>query len=135
VAHFTSKAKVDSFVRDGGFASCTFVEAPLYFENLTGNLAPSPLPDGSAGWALPLPAHARVVHAGSIQNLGGVVAGAFDNPDVVGDGAYVSSGAALMSFEDIVDTFNAQGHAVAAMQVPAEVFATFSSRAPRRWPR
>jgi uncharacterized protein YbjT (DUF2867 family) len=125
VAHFTSKARVDSFVRDAGFASCTFVEAPFYFENLTGNMAPSPLPDGSAGWALPLPADARVVHAGSIQDLGGVVAGAFDSPDVVGDGAYVSSAAALMSFEDIVDTLNAQGHAVAAVQVPAEVFATF----------
>jgi uncharacterized protein YbjT (DUF2867 family) len=125
VAHFTSKAKVDAFVRDAGFASSTFVEAPFYFENLTTNMPPSPLPDGSLGWALPLPADARVVHAGSIQDLGGVVAGAFDNPDLVGDGAYLSSAAALMSFGDMVDTLNAQGHAVAAVQVPAEVFATF----------
>jgi uncharacterized protein YbjT (DUF2867 family) len=125
VAHFTSKAKVDAFVRDAGFASCTFVEAPFYFENLTGNMAPSPLPDGTAGWALPLPAEARVVHAGSIQDLGGVVAGAFENPELVGDGAYLSSAAALVSFQDIVDTLNAQGHSVTAIHVPAEIFATF----------
>jgi len=125
VEHFTSKAKVDQFVRDAGFASCTFVEAPFYFENLTGNMAPSPLPDGSVGWVLPLPADARVVHAGSIQDLGGVVAGAFESPDAVGDGAYLSSAAALMSFGDMVDTLNGQGHALAVMQVPADVFATF----------
>jgi uncharacterized protein YbjT (DUF2867 family) len=125
VAHFTSKAKVDAIVRDAGFASYTFVEAPFYFENLTTNMPPSPLPDGSQGWALPLPVDARVVHAGSIQDLGGVVAGSFDNPALVGDGAYLSSAAALMSFGDMVDTLNAQGHALAAIEVPAEVFATF----------
>jgi uncharacterized protein YbjT (DUF2867 family) len=125
VAHFTSKAKVDILVRDAGFATHTFVEAPFYFENLIMNMPPSPLPDGRVGWALPLPAEARVIHAGSIQDLGGVVAGAFENPALVGDGAYLSSAASLMSFGDIVDTLNAQGHAVAAVQVPAEVFATF----------
>ena len=125
VAHFTSKAKVDDLVRDAVFASYTFVEAPFYFENLITNMPPSPLPDGSLGWALPLPVDARVVHAGSIQDLGGVVAGAFDHAELVGDGAYLSSAAALMSFADMVDTLNAQGHSVTAIQVPAEVFATF----------
>ncbi len=125
VAHFTSKAKVDAFVRDAGFSSYTFVEAPFYFENLITNMPPSPLPDGTVGWALPLPTDERVVHAGSIQDLGGVVAGAFENPAVVGDGAYLSSAAALMSFGDMVDTLNAQGHALTAVQVPGEVFATF----------
>jgi hypothetical protein len=65
------------------------------------------------------------VHAGSIQDLGGVVAGAFDNPELVGDGACLSSAAALMSFQDIVDTLNSQGHSVTATQIPAEAFATF----------
>jgi uncharacterized protein YbjT (DUF2867 family) len=125
VAHFTSKAKVDAIVAAAGFASFTFVEAPFYFENLTTNMRPSPLPDGSVGWTVSLPVDARVVHAGSIQDLGGVVAGAFESPDVVGDGAYLSSAAALMSFQDVVDVLNAQGTAVAAVEVPGEVFATF----------
>jgi len=30
-----------------------------------------------------------------------------------------------MSFGDVADTLNAQGHSVAVMQVPSEVFATF----------
>jgi uncharacterized protein YbjT (DUF2867 family) len=125
VPHFTNKAKVEPFVRAAGFASFTFVEAPFYFENLTTNMPASSLPDGSRGWVLPLPPDARVVHAGSIQDLGGVVAGAFDNPELVGDGACLSSAAALMSFQDIVDTLNSQGHSVTATQIPAEAFATF----------
>ena len=125
VAHFTSKAKVDQFVRDAGFTAYTFVEAPFYFENLVKNMPPQPLPDGSTGWALPLAADARVVHMGSIEDLGGVVAGAFAQPDAVGAGAYLSSAAGLMSLGDIADTLNAQGHSVAVMQVPGEVFATF----------
>ncbi|HEY5183606.1 MAG TPA: NmrA/HSCARG family protein [Actinomycetes bacterium] len=125
VAHFTSKAKVDQFVRDAGFTAYTFVEAPFYFENLVKNMPPQPLPDGSTGWALPLAADARVVHMGSIEDLGGVVAGAFAQPDAVGAGAYLSSAAGLMSLGDVADTLNAQGHSVAVMQVPGEVFATF----------
>jgi uncharacterized protein YbjT (DUF2867 family) len=125
VAHFTGKAKVDAVVRDAGFESFTFVEAPFYFENLETNMPPQPLPDGSTGWALPLPADARVVHMGSIEDLGGVVAGAFDHPEAVGAGAYLSSAAGLMSFGDLVEVLNAQGHALTVVQVPAEVFGTF----------
>jgi uncharacterized protein YbjT (DUF2867 family) len=125
VAHFTSKAKVDAFVRDAGFESFTFVEAPFYFENLVANMPAQQLPDGRTGWALPLPGDARVVHMGSIEDLGGVVAGAFGNPEAVGAGSYLSSAAALMSFGDVVEVLNSQGHAVAVLQVPAEVFSSF----------
>jgi uncharacterized protein YbjT (DUF2867 family) len=125
VAHFTSKAKVDPFVRDAGFAAYTFVEAPFYFENFVKNMPPQPLPDGSTGWALPLAPDARVVHMGSVEDLGGVVAGALAQPDVVGAGSYLSSAVGLMSFGEVADTLNAQGHSVAVLQVPGEVFATF----------
>ena len=125
VAHFTSKAKVDAFVRAAGFESFTFVEAPFYFENLVKNMPPQPLPDGSTGWALPIPGGARVVHMGSIKDLGGVVAGAFGNPEAVGAGSYLSSAAALLSFGDLVEVLNSQGHSLALVEVPAEVFATF----------
>jgi uncharacterized protein YbjT (DUF2867 family) len=125
VAHFTSKAKVDAFVRDAGFAAYTFVEAPFYFENLVKNMPPQPLPDGTTGWALPLAPDARVVHMGSVEDLGGVVAGALAHPDLVGAGSYLSSAAGRMSFGDLAATLNSQGHSVAVLQVPAEVFATF----------
>jgi uncharacterized protein YbjT (DUF2867 family) len=125
VAHFTSKAKVDAVVRGAGFPLHTFVQPPFYFENLTSNMAAQPMPDGRQGWVLPLPEDARVVHAGSVQDLGGVVAGAFENPDRVGDGAYLSSAAGVMSFGDMVSTLNAQGHDLGYQEVPAEVFATF----------
>ena len=125
VAHFTNKAKVDAIVRDGGFDWFTYVEAPFYFENLLTNMAPQALPDGRTGWALPMPAGARVVHMGSIADLGGVVAGAFDHPEAVGAGSYLSSAAGLMSFQEVADILNSQGHSIAVAEVPAEVFATF----------
>jgi uncharacterized protein YbjT (DUF2867 family) len=125
VEHFTHKAQVDALVRDAGFPSYTFVQPPFYFENLSTHMAPQALPDGRRGWALPLPSSARVVHAGSVGDVGGVVAGAFENPDRVGDGAYVSSAAAALSFDDIVAILNSQGHDLVYQEVPGQAFATF----------
>jgi uncharacterized protein YbjT (DUF2867 family) len=125
VPHFTNKAKIDHVIRDAGFEQYTFVEAPFYFENLSQTMGPQTLPDGTRGWAMPLPRDARVAHMGTVADLGGVVAGALENPDLVGDGAYLSSAAGLMSFGDVVDTLNSQGHDLNYLEVPAEVFATF----------
>jgi len=125
VPHFTNKAKVDELVRSAGFEAYTFVEAPFYFENFLTVLAPQPLQDGSTGWALPIPADARVIHASSISDLGGVVAGAFDSPDTVGAGAYLSSVAELVSFDDFAETLRGQGHSLATVEVPPEVYAGF----------
>lgn len=125
VPHFTDKARVDELVLAAGFEYVTFVEAPFYFENLATVMAPQPLPDGRTGWALPIPGDARVVHAGSIADLGGVVAGAFEHPETVGQGAYLSSAAGLMSFQDFADILGAQGREVGIVEVPPEVYATF----------
>jgi hypothetical protein len=124
VPHFTDKSKVDDLVRDAGLEFFTFVVAPFYFENFLTALAPQPLPDGRTGWVLPIPADARVVHAGSIADLGGVVAGAFDNPETVGRGAYLSSAATLASFQDFADTLGVLGHSVAIVEVSPQVYAT-----------
>ena len=125
VPHFTDKARVDDVVRDAAFESATFVIPPFYFENLASVMAPQPLPNGGTGWALPIPGDARVVHAASIEDLGGVVAGAFADPVTVGDGAYLSSSAGLMSFQDFADILGTQGREVDIVEVPEEVYATF----------
>jgi len=125
VPHFTDKARVDDLVRAAGFEHVTFVEAPFYFENLATVMSPQPLPDGRTGWALPIPGDARVVHAGSIEDIGGVVAGAFGNPDIVGSGSYLSSAAGLMSFQDLADVLGSQGREVGIVEVPPAVYATF----------
>jgi uncharacterized protein YbjT (DUF2867 family) len=125
VDHFTHKAHVDPLVRDAGFTHHTFVQPPFYFENLNTVMAAQPLPDGRMGWVMPIPGDARVVHGGSVRDVGGVVTGAFENPDRVGDGAYVSSAAGLTSFDEMVATLDAQGHHYGFQEVPAEVFSTF----------
>jgi len=123
--HFTGKAKVDRIVKEAGFANHTFVIAPFYYQNLIGVLAPQKQPNGSAGWALPLDPTVRSIHMGDITELGDVVAGAFAHPDQVGHDEYLPLVGDFMSFNEIIDTLNRQGHNFSFHQVPKDVFAGF----------
>jgi uncharacterized protein YbjT (DUF2867 family) len=123
VPHFTGKAKVDRVVKEAAFANHTFVIAPFYYQNLIGVLAPQKQTDGSASWALPLDATVRSIHMGDITELGDIVAGAFAHPDQAGHGEYLPLVGDFMSFNEIIDTLNRQGHNFSFNQVPKEVFA------------
>jgi uncharacterized protein YbjT (DUF2867 family) len=123
VPHFTGKAKVDRIVKEAGFANHTFVIAPFYYQNLIGVLAPQKQADGSVGWALPLDPTVRSIHMGDITELGNIVAGAFAHPDQAGHGEYLPLVGDFMSFNEIIDTLNRQGHNFSFNQVPKEVFA------------
>ena len=125
VPHFTSKAKVDRIVKEAGFANHTFVIAPFYYQNLIGALAPQKQADGSAGWALPLDPTVRCIHMGDITELGNIVAGAFAHPDQAGHGEYLPLVGDFMSFNEVIDTLNRQGHNFSFNQAPKEVFAGF----------
>src|SRR6266850_2359395 len=124
VPHFTSKAKVDPIVKDAKFANHTFVIAPFFYQNLAGAMAPQQQADGSMGWALPLDPRVRCIHMGDIRELGEIVAGAFVHPDQAGHGEYLPLVGDFMSFNEIVDTLNRQGHKFSFKQVPKEVFST-----------
>jgi len=124
VPHFTNKAKVDRVVTEAGFANHTFVIAPFFYQNLAGAMAPQQQADGSMGWALPLDPSVRCIHMGDIRELGTIVAGAFAHPDQAGHGEYLPLVGDFMSFNDIVDVLNRQGHNFSFTQVPADVFAT-----------
>jgi uncharacterized protein YbjT (DUF2867 family) len=125
VPHFTDKAKVDRVVKEAGFAHHTFVIAPFFYQNLAGILAPQKQEDGTLGWALPIDPTVRAIHMGDITELGAIVAGAFAHPDEAGNGAYLPLVGDFMSFNEVVDTLNRQGHRFSVKQVPKEVFATF----------
>jgi uncharacterized protein YbjT (DUF2867 family) len=124
VPHFTNKAKVDRIVKDAGFANHTFTIAPFFYQNLVGAMAPQQQADGSMGWALPLDPSVRCIHMGDIRELGTIVAGAFAHPDQAGHGEYLPLVGDFMSFNEIVDVLNRQGHNFSFTQVPANVFAT-----------
>jgi uncharacterized protein YbjT (DUF2867 family) len=124
VPNFTGKAKVDRVVTEAGFANHTFVIAPFFYQNLAGAMAPQQQADGSMGWALPLDPSVRCIHMGDIRELGEIVAGAFVHPDQAGHGEYLPLVGDFMSFNEIVDTLNRQGHKFSFKQVPKEVFAT-----------
>jgi len=123
VPHFTGKAKVDRIVKEAGFANHTFVIAPFYYQNLIGVLAPQKQTDGSVGWALPIDPTVRSIHMGDIRELGDIVAGAFAHSDQAGHGEYLPLVGDFMSFNEIIDTLNRQGHNFSFTQVPKEVFA------------
>jgi len=123
VPHFTGKAKIDRIVKEAGFVNHTFVIAPFYYQNLVGALAPQKQADGSLVWALPIDPNLRCIHMGDITELGEIVAGAFANPDQVGNGEYLPLVGDFMSFNEVVDTLNRQGHKFSFKQVPKESFA------------
>ncbi len=124
VPHFTGKAKIDRIVKEAGFAHHTFVIPAFFYQNLVGALAPQKQADGSVGWALPLDPDARCIHMGDITELGNIVAGAFAHPDQAGDGEYLPLVGDFMSFNEVVETLNRQGHEFSFKQVPKELFAT-----------
>jgi hypothetical protein len=118
-------------VKEAGFVNHTFVIAPFFYQNLVGSLAPQKQEDGTLGWALPLDPDVRCIHMGDISELGNIVAGAFAHPDEAGNGEYLPLVGDFMSFNEIVDTLNRQGHKFSFKQVPngvfpAEVAQTFS---------
>ncbi len=125
VAHFTGKAKLDELVSSAGFEHYTFVEAPFYFQNFVGQLAPQPGDDGTSAWNLPMRPDAKVIHMGDIDQLGSVVVGAFSNPERTGSGQHLSLSAGLHSWAEVVETLNTQGHKVAFNQVPDDAFDEF----------
>jgi uncharacterized protein YbjT (DUF2867 family) len=125
VAHFTGKARIDRIVREAGFANHTFVVAPFFYQNLPGVLSPQKQADGSLAWSLPLDPDVRCIHMGDIGELGNIVAGAFVHPDQAGHGEYLPLVGDFLSFNEIVDTLNRQGHKLSFKQVPSEVFAGF----------
>ena len=111
-------------MKEAGFAHHTFVIAPFFYQNLVGLLAPQKQADGSVGWALPLDPDARCIHMGDVSELGNIVAGAFAHPDQAGDGEYLPLVGDFMSFNEIVETLNRQGHEFSFKQVPKELLAT-----------
>jgi uncharacterized protein YbjT (DUF2867 family) len=123
VPHFTGKAKIDRIVKEAGFPHHTFVIAPGYYQNFVGRLGPQKQADGSVGWALPINPDVRCLHMGDIRELGDIVAGAFAHPDEAGNGEYLPLVGDFLSFNEIVETLNRQGHHFSFKQVPKEAFA------------
>jgi len=125
VMHFTGKARVDAVVEAAGFARHTFVMAPMYFQNLLTMMGPQPLPNGGRGWAVPMNPAARVIHAGDATEVGRAVAAAFAAGDQLPNGSYLAVCGGVYSWNDFVETLNAQGHTLQVIQVPAEAYDGF----------
>src|SRR5260221_1556745 len=104
--HFSGKAKIDSIVREAGFAHHTFVVAPFYYQNLVGVFAPQKLDDGSLGWVLPIPPQAGSIAIGGIEELGPIAAGAFANPETTGHCEDPALLRVILSFSGLADAIH-----------------------------
>jgi hypothetical protein len=60
---------------------------------------------------------------GDIYELGNIVAGAFAHSDEAGNGEYLPLVGDFMSFNEIVETLNRQGHNLSYKRLPKESFA------------
>jgi hypothetical protein len=67
----------------------------------------------------------KCIHIGDVSELGKLVARAFEQPEVVGQGQPLSQASGMVSWTELLDTLNAQGHALKYNRVPPEVFDTF----------
>jgi len=65
----------------------------------------------------------RVIHMGDINELGPLVAGAFAQPELAGNGEHLPLLGDFLSFNAIIATLNRQGHKFSFKQVPQELFA------------
>ena len=125
VIHFTGKALVDAEVKAAAFPAYTFVEAPLYFQNFLGMMAPQPLGDGRTGWTIAMNPESTSVHVGDPTELGRLVARALEQPELYGQGQHLAQASEVTSWQGLVDTLNSQGHHFAVTQVPNEVYDSF----------
>jgi uncharacterized protein YbjT (DUF2867 family) len=125
VIHFSGKAQVDAVARSAGFARHTFVQAPFYFQNLLGPMAPQPLPDGGRGWAVPMDPSKRVIHAGDVSDVGKTVAAAFSARGRLPNGSVLAVCGGTYSWNDFVLTLRALGHNVEVVRVPPEAYDRF----------
>jgi len=97
-------------------------QAPFYFQNFLGVMAPQPLPNGGRGWAVPMDPALRVIHAGDVTEVGRTVAAAFAAGDELPDGSVLAVCGGRYSWNDFAKTLNALGHHLMAVQVPADVY-------------
>ncbi|MBC7934250.1 MAG: NmrA/HSCARG family protein [Rhizobacter sp.] len=125
VPFFTGKAKANELVAKAGFTYYTFIQAPFYFQNFIGALAPMAKQDGTTGFTFPIDPTKKVIHLGDINDLGKVVTGAFLQPEKVGNGSKLSLAAQQSSFNEILEAFKANGKEYSFTQVPAEIFSSF----------
>lgn len=123
VAHFTNKATVNAAVDEAGFRYHTFVEPPFYYQNLISPMyTPQPGSDGRPTWNQPMQADARGIHMGDISQLGSVVVGAFEHPELVGGGQYLSVGGDLLSWDDVIATLRQLGHDISYEQTDEDPY-------------
>jgi len=121
VPHFTGKARIEVNRQGRGICVSHVVIAPFYYQNLVGAFGPQKLPDGLVRLAVPLNPDVRCIHMGDVSELGNIVSGAFLHADKVGNGEYLPLVGDFLSFNEIVETLNQQGHKLSVKQVPTEL--------------
>lgn len=129
VPHFTSKAQVDTDVKAAGFSYYTFIEAPFYFQNFLTIHAPRVAANGRKLWRYPADKDNCRFPCGDIDELGKIVAAAFNQPEKTGNGQHLALASDYVCWQDLVDILNAQGHRLEYERVSAEVYDSFFSSA------
>jgi len=120
VPHFDGKARAEKLYFDG--LPTTFMVTSCYFENFTSFFALTKQEDGSYAFTLPL-GDKRIpwtIH----QDLGELVAGALQKPDLIGK--RIGQASFLASGDELAEILSkASGEEVKYNMVPWDTFASF----------
>jgi len=122
VVPFTTKAKIESYIRGKGFKYTTFPAAAFYYQNFKSFFPPKPDADGNLSITLP---STKLIAGIDITQFGGIVSAIFNNPEKY-NGLFVAVAGDNQSPQQYVDAISEKiGKPIKLNLVSQEVFASF----------
>jgi uncharacterized protein YbjT (DUF2867 family) len=122
VPHFTTKAKIEDYIRSKGFEYTSFPSAACYYQNFLSGISPRADENGNLSITM---IEVKKLAAFDVNQFGGVVAAAFLNPEKY-NGQFIAVAGEDQPFQYYVDAIAEKlGKKVAYNVVPASVFASF----------
>lgn len=122
VDHFSTKAKIENYIRSKGFQYTAFPAAGFYYSNFQSYFPARP--DENGNFTVTMPISTRIA-AGDVNQIGGVVAAVFADPAKY-NGLFIAFAGEEQPPEYFVNAMSAKsGKKITLNQVPIEVFASF----------
>jgi uncharacterized protein YbjT (DUF2867 family) len=122
VAHFTTKGKIEDYVREKGFQYTAFPAAAFYYQNFQSFFPPKADENGNLSITMPV---ASKIAAFDVTQIGGVVTAIFSNPEKF-NGQFIAICGENQSPQFYVDAISEKiGKKVTLNAVPVDVFVTF----------
>jgi uncharacterized protein YbjT (DUF2867 family) len=123
VAHFTTKAKVEAYIKGKSFKYTAFPAPAFYFQNYRGFFPAKADSDGNLSVTMPL--STKPIDGIDITQFGGVVTAIFNYPEKY-NGKFIAVAGETISPQACIDAISERiGKPIKLNLIPLETFATF----------